>query len=95
MKLLKKHLDNLFKECEHGDDEHRQWLRDKFNDYFEKNEQSFDEEAESEFTNKLINELPEYGIDTSKWEYEHGDCCYGGAVEFISRCIKSEGSTCG
>lgn len=43
---------------------------------------------ESEFINTLIDELPQYGIDTSKWEYDYGDCCYGGAIEFIALCIK-------
>lgn len=90
MKVFKKHLDELFKECEHGDDEHRQWLKDKFNDYFERNKQLFEEEVESELTTKLIEELPEYSVDTSNWEYDHGDCCYGGFVEFISRCIKGD-----
>lgn len=30
---LNKHLEQLFLECEHGDAEHRKWLKDKFNDY--------------------------------------------------------------
>jgi hypothetical protein len=30
---LKEILDELFLECEHGDAEHRQWLKDKFEDY--------------------------------------------------------------
>lgn len=30
---LKVVLDQLFLECEHGDAEHRQWLKDKFEDY--------------------------------------------------------------
>jgi len=46
------------------------------------------DEFEGKFIELLINELHEYGIDTSTWEYEYGDCCYGGAIEFISRCIK-------
>ena len=36
MKLLKKHFDNLFKECKHRDDK-TTWLNDKFNAYFEQN----------------------------------------------------------
>lgn len=46
------------------------------------------EKAENDFVEMLVKELPEYGIDTSNWEYDYGDCCYGGAVEFLSRCIK-------
>jgi len=45
-------------------------------------------EDESNFVEHLISELPEYGIDTSTWEYDYGDCCYGGAIQFIARCIK-------
>lgn len=44
--------------------------------------------TEDQFIEKIIEELPEYGIDTSMWEHDHGDCCYGGAIEFLARCIK-------
>lgn len=27
-------LDKLYEECEHGDEEHRQWLKDKFDDFY-------------------------------------------------------------
>lgn len=43
--------------------------------------------TEDQWLEKLMNELPEHGIDTSKWEYEYGDNCYT-AVEFLVRCIK-------
>ena len=33
---LKQALDKLYKECEHGDDEHRKWLKDKFEDFYNK-----------------------------------------------------------
>lgn len=33
---LKVHLDKLFLECEHGDEQHRKWLKDKFNDYLKR-----------------------------------------------------------
>lgn len=29
-------LNQLYLECEHGDEEHRQWLKDKFNDFYKK-----------------------------------------------------------
>jgi len=90
MEFLKNHLDKLYKECEHGDEGHRKWLKEKFNDYYEQNKESFEDEVENELTKKLIEELPEFGIDTSEWEYNYGDCCYGGVVEFLSRCIKDE-----
>lgn len=43
MKFLKEDLNSTFKEllnrlyseCEHGDDEHRQWLKDKFDNFYE------------------------------------------------------------
>lgn len=35
-KSLKAVLGQLFLECEHGDAEHRQWLKDKFDDYFKR-----------------------------------------------------------
>lgn len=47
-----------------------------------------DEDNDNYFLQRLISELPQYGIDTSEWEHNYGDCCYGGAVEFLSRCIK-------
>lgn len=31
---LKICLDKLYKECEHGDEDHRKWLKDKFNDFY-------------------------------------------------------------
>jgi hypothetical protein len=77
----------------------RKEIRDM--DEFDKEQQSFApvksaeeiiEEQESAFVDMLIEELPQYGIDTSTWEYDHGDCCYGGAVEFLARCIKAQGS---
>lgn len=43
--------------------------------------------TEAEFIEKLIKELPQYGVDTSMWEYDYGDCCDCG-IEFISRVIK-------
>lgn len=43
-----------------------------------------EEEAENKFIEKLGEELPNYGIDTSEWEYDHGDCC-DSAVEFVAR----------
>lgn len=52
------------------------------------NQEKKDAEELNMAIEKLIEQLPEYGIDTSKWEYDYGDCCYGGAVEFMSRCIK-------
>jgi len=33
---LKSWLDELFLECEHGDQNHRNWLRDKFNQFYDK-----------------------------------------------------------
>jgi len=89
METLKKYLENLLKECEHGDAEHRQWLKDKFNDHYEQNKDQYEDDFESEFVEKLIEELPSEGIDTSMWEYNYGDCC-SGAVEFLSRCIKGQ-----
>lgn len=53
-----------------------------------KSAEEVEEENESAFVDKLVNELPQYGIDTSQWSYKYGDCCYGGAVEFIARCIE-------
>ncbi len=47
-----------------------------------------EDNIEEKFIEKIIEELPQYGIDTSNWEYNYGDCCYGGAIEFLSRCIK-------
>jgi hypothetical protein len=35
--MKKTELDQLFKECEHGDAEHRQWLKDKFEDFYNRN----------------------------------------------------------
>lgn len=35
---LNKHLEQLFLECEHGDEQHRKWLKDKFDDYGKKYE---------------------------------------------------------
>jgi hypothetical protein len=35
---LKQILDELFAECEHGDAEHRQWLKDKFEDFRKRKE---------------------------------------------------------
>lgn len=29
-------LRQLYKECEHGDEEHRKWLKDKFEDFITK-----------------------------------------------------------
>lgn len=29
-------LKQLYKECEHGDDEHRKWLKDKFDDFYKR-----------------------------------------------------------
>lgn len=31
---LKEHLEQLYKECEHGDEQHRKWLKDKFEEYY-------------------------------------------------------------
>lgn len=33
---LMKLLDELYLECEHGDDEHRKWLKDKFDDFYKR-----------------------------------------------------------
>ncbi len=33
MRDLRQVLTELFAECEHGDAEHRKWLKDKFNDF--------------------------------------------------------------
>lgn len=35
-RLLKRSIDELFIECEHGNEEHRKWLKDKFNDFLER-----------------------------------------------------------
>jgi hypothetical protein len=43
------------------------------------------EPEESRFVDWLVQELPKHGVDTSEWEYKYGDCCYGGAAEFIAR----------
>ncbi len=42
----------------------------------------------NEFLLQLIEELPKqpHNIDTSKWEYEHGDCC-DSPVDFVARFI--------
>lgn len=89
METIRKLLDELFKECEHGDAEHRHWLKNKFDDYYDKNKDLYEENIESEFVNKLIEELPRHGIDTSMWEYKYGDCC-DDAIEFMARCIKGD-----
>jgi hypothetical protein len=47
MKTLNEHLEELFKECKHGDDKHKQWLKDKFDDYFERNADNESLEAEN------------------------------------------------
>lgn len=31
--FLKNHLDKLYEECKHGDEEHQKWLKDKFENY--------------------------------------------------------------
>lgn len=36
---LKICLEQLYKECEHGDEEHRQWLKDKFDDFYKRQEE--------------------------------------------------------
>lgn len=51
--------------------------------------QDDDKYSDEEFVEKMIEELPEFGIDTSMWEYNYGDCC-DSAMEFISRAIKGE-----
>lgn len=35
---MNKYLEELFKECAHGDEEHRKWLYDKFQEFSEKND---------------------------------------------------------
>ena len=37
MENLKELLDALYLECEHGDAEHRQWLKAKFDDFSSRN----------------------------------------------------------
>lgn len=34
--ILKQHLNKLYEECKHGDEEHQKWLKDKFEDYLNK-----------------------------------------------------------
>jgi FtsZ-binding cell division protein ZapB len=35
--LFKRRLDELYLECEHGDKEHRKWLKNKFDDFYKNN----------------------------------------------------------
>jgi hypothetical protein len=39
---LKVHLDKLFDMCKHGDQEHQDWLREKFNSYISSLEDKHD-----------------------------------------------------
>lgn len=34
--VLRGSLEELYLECEHGDEEHRKWLKDKFNSFLER-----------------------------------------------------------
>ena len=35
--FLKENLNKLYEECKHGDEEHQLWLKNKFNEYLNKN----------------------------------------------------------
>jgi hypothetical protein len=48
-------MNQLFLECEHGDTEHRQWLKDKIEGFTDRLEKHFDIEIYNRFPTKRDN----------------------------------------
>lgn len=43
--FLRQSLYELYDECEHGDEEHRKWLKDKFEDFLNRKYKEIDNES--------------------------------------------------